>query len=160
MTGELRPIRGALAMTYRAAGSGRAFILPEMNAAEAALVESATVYPAKTLLQVAAYLSGRDAIMPYAGKPGSVTPHYPDMNEVKGQGQVKRALEIAATGGHSVLMIGPPGTGKSMLAARFPGILPVMTETEALESAAMQSLDGSCKISIYLKSKCTALDSM
>ena len=70
LTGELRPIRGALAMTYRAAGSGRAFILPEMNAAEAALVESATVYPAKTLLQVAAHLSGRDAIMPYAGKPG------------------------------------------------------------------------------------------
>ncbi len=147
LTGELRPIRGALAMTYRAAGSGRAFILPEMNAAEAALVDSAAVYPARTLLQVAAHLSGRDAIMPYSGKPMSVVPHYPDMNEVKGQEQVKRALEIAAAGGHSVLMIGPPGTGKSMLAARFPGILPAMTETEALESAAMQSLDGSFDVS-------------
>ena len=147
LTGELRPIRGALAMTYRAAGSGRAFILPEMNAAEAALVESATVYPARTLLQVAAHLSGREAIMPYVGKPRSVVPHYPDMNEVKGQEQAKRALEIAAAGGHSVLMIGPPGTGKSMLAARIPGILPAMTETEALESAAMQSLDGSFDVS-------------
>jgi magnesium chelatase family protein len=147
LTGELRPIRGALAMTYRAAGSGRAFILPEVNAAEAALVENASVYPARTLLQVAAHLSGRDAIMPYAGKPRAAAPHYPDMSEVKGQEQVKRALEIAAAGGHSVLMIGPPGTGKSMLAARFPGILPAMTEKEALESAAMQSLDGSFDLS-------------
>ena len=143
LTGELRPIRGALAMTYRAAGSGRAFILPEMNAAEAALVKSARVYPARNLLEVAAHLTGRQAIAPYAGKPGSAIPHYPDMSEVKGQEQVKRALEIAAAGGHSVLMMGPPGAGKSMLAARFPGILPEMTEDEALESAAMQSLDGS-----------------
>jgi magnesium chelatase family protein len=142
LTGELRPIRGALAMTYRAAGSGRAFILPELNAAEAALVENAVVYPAKTLLQVAAHLAGRKAIQPWLSQPQTIIPHYPDMNEVKGQEQVKRALEIAATGGHSVLMVGPPGTGKSMLAERFPGILPQMTEREALESAALQSLDG------------------
>ena len=147
LTGELRPIRGALAMTYRAAGSGRAFVLPEMNAAEAALVENATVYPARTLLQVAAHLKGIETIIPFCGQPQTIVPHYPDMNEVKGQEQVKRALEIAAAGGHSVLMIGPPGTGKSMLAARFPGILPAMTETEALESAAMQSLDGSFDVS-------------
>lgn len=143
LTGELRPIRGALAMTYRAANSGRAFILPETNAAEAALVENAVIYPAKTLLQVASHLAGHEAIQPYVSQPQILVPHYPDMREVKGQEQVKRALEIAAAGGHSVLMIGPPGTGKSMLAARFPGILPRMTETEALESAAMQSLDGS-----------------
>ena len=142
LTGELRPIRGALAMTYRAAGSGRAFILPELNAAEAALVENAVVYPARTLLQVAAHLAGRKAIQPWLSQPQTIIPHYPDMNEVKGQEQVKRALEIAATGGHSVLMVGPPGTGKSMLAERFPGILPQMTEREALESAALQSLDG------------------
>jgi len=142
LTGELRSIRGALAMTYRAANSGRAFILPEVNAAEAALVEAAVVYPAKTLLQVAAHLSGRELIQPYISQPQTIAPHYPDMSEVKGQDQVKRALEIAAAGGHSVLMMGPPGTGKSMLAARFPGILPNMTEREALESAALQSLDG------------------
>jgi magnesium chelatase family protein len=142
LTGELRSIRGALAMTYRAVSSGRAFILPEVNAAEAALVEDAVVYPAKTLLQVAAHLSGRELIQPYVSDPQTIVPHYPDMSEVKGQEQVKRALEISAAGSHSLLMMGPPGTGKSMLAARFPGILPKMTEREALESAALQSLDG------------------
>src|SRR5450759_4619947 len=142
LTGELRPIRGALAMTYRAVSSGRAFILLQANAAEAALVEDAVVYPAQTLLQVAAHLAGRSNIAPYISQPQTIQPHYPDMREVKGQAQAKRALEIAAAGGHSVLMMGPPGTGKSMLAARFPGILPQMSEVEALQSAALQSLDG------------------
>jgi len=142
LTGELRAIRGALAMTYRAANSGRAFILPAVNAPEAALVEDATVYPAQSLLQVAAHLSGRDALTRYIPDIKTIEPHYPDMREVKGQAQSKRALEIAAAGSHSVLMSGPPGTGKSMLAARFPGILPEMTQQEALESAAMQSLGG------------------
>jgi magnesium chelatase family protein len=142
LTGELRAIRGALAMTYRASDSGRAFILPAVNAAEAALVEDAAVYPAQSLLQVAAHLAGRDALERYVPDTQTVSPHYPDMREVKGQAQCKRALEIAAAGGHSVLMSGPPGTGKSMLAARFPGILPQMTQQEALESAAMQSLGG------------------
>jgi magnesium chelatase family protein len=129
-------------MTYRAANSGRAFILPAVNAPEAALVEDATVYPAQSLLQVAAHLSGRDALTRYIPDTKTIEPHYPDMREVKGQAQSKRALEIAAAGSHSVLMSGPPGTGKSMLAARFPGILPEMTQQEALESAAMQSLGG------------------
>ena len=142
LNGELRPIRGALAMTYHAAHCGRSFILPEANAAEAALVEQAAVYPAKSLLQVAAHLSGRDALNRFIPSTQKITPHYPDMREVKGQAQAKRALEIAAAGGHSVLMSGQPGTGKSMLAARLPGILPEMSETEALESAAMQSLGG------------------
>ena len=142
LTGELRPIRGALAMTYRAVNSGRAFILPQVNAAEAALVEDATVYAAQSLLQVAAHLSAREKMQPFTSHAQTIAPHYPDMREVKGQPQAKRALEIAAAGGHSVLMMGPPGTGKSMLAARFPGILPQMTEAEALQSAAVQSLDG------------------
>ena len=142
LTGELRPIRGALAMTYRAVSSGRAFVLPQANAAEAALVEEAQVYPAQSLLQVAAHLAGREALERYVPAVATEPPHYPDMREVKGQTQAKRALEIAAAGEHSVLMSGPPGTGKSMLAARFPGILPAMTEAEALESAAMQSLGG------------------
>lgn len=142
LTGELRSIRGALAMTYHAANCGRAFMLPEANAAEAALVEQATVYAAKSLLQVAAHLCGREAISRFIPAAVPLAPNYPDMREVKGQGQSKRALEVAAAGGHSVLMSGPPGTGKSMLAARFPGILPQMTQDEALESAAMQSLGG------------------
>jgi magnesium chelatase family protein len=129
-------------MTYRAADSGRAFILPEVNADEAALVEDAIVYPARSLLQVAAHLAGREALTRHTPEVKAVAPHYADMREVKGQAQSKRALEIAAAGGHSVLMSGPPGTGKSMLAARFPGILPQMTQEEALESAAMQSLGG------------------
>ncbi len=142
LTGELRAIRGALAMTFRAANSGRAFILPAMNAPEAALVEDAVVYPARSLLQVAAHLSGREPLTRHIPEIKTIAPHYADMCEVKGQLQSKRALEIAAAGGHSVLMSGPPGTGKSMLAARFPGILPQMTQQEALESAAMQSLGG------------------
>ena len=147
LTGELRPIRGALAMTYHAANCGRAFVLPESNAAEAALVEQATVYPGKSLLQVAAHLAGREQIQRHIPDTLPLAPHYPDMSEVKGQGQSKRALEVAAAGGHSILMSGPPGTGKSMLAARFPGILPQMSQDEALESAAMQSLGGTFEVS-------------
>ena len=99
LTGELRPIRGALAMTYRAVNSGRAFILPHANAAEAALVNDATVYAAQSLLQVAAHLSGREMMQPFVSQPKTTPPYYPDMREVKGQAQAKRALEIAAAGG-------------------------------------------------------------
>lgn len=142
LTGELRPIHGALAMTYSAVQSGRSFVLPQQNAAEAALVKQAKIHAAQTLLQICSHLTG-DAPLPayrHAPEEQGIIPDYPDMDEVKGQAQVKRALEIAAAGSHSLLMIGPPGTGKSMLAARFPGILPPMTEAEALESAAIQSL--------------------
>lgn len=143
LNGQLRPIRGALAMTYSAYRSGRNFVLPEHNAGEAALVKEAVVYPAASLLQLCAHLLGREPMQPYrmnSVESDKMATTYPDMSDVKGQVQVKRALEIAAAGGHSVLMIGPPGTGKSMLAKRFPGILPAMTEREALESAAIQSL--------------------
>jgi magnesium chelatase family protein len=140
LTGELRAIRGALAMTYSASRSGRAFVLPQQNAPEAALVRDAVVYPAASLLQVCAHLAGREPLLRYAGSPSVEMPSYPDMQEVKGQLQAKRALEIAAAGGHSVLMLGPPGTGKSMLASRFPGILPPMSEEQALETAAVRSL--------------------
>ena len=151
LTGELRPIHGALAMTYNASQSGRSFVLPQQNAAEAALVKKATIYAAKSLLQICAHLSGREPLQIYQNTLDSEIENgdstYPDLDEVKGQTHAKRALEIAAAGGHSILMIGPPGTGKSMLAARFPGILPPMTEAEALESAAIQSLsDGSFNI--------------
>jgi len=143
LTGDLRAIRGALAMTFKAYGDGRAFILPATSAPEAALVSDATVLGAKNLLQVCAHLAGRESITPFVVDPAAATnavAHYPDMSEVKGQAQAKRALEIAAAGRHSVLMMGPPGTGKTMLASRFPGILPAMTDAEALEAAAVQSL--------------------
>lgn len=150
LTGELRPIRGALAMTYqmgqKSSKAKRAFILPQASAEEASLVKGVVIYAANTLLEVCAHLSGRMIISPYQSNTPPQKNHYPDFNEVKGQSQAKRALEIAAAGGHSVLMSGPPGTGKSMLANRFAGILPSMTEQEALESAAIQSLNGGYKL--------------
>jgi magnesium chelatase family protein len=140
LTGELRPIRGALAMALSAARDGRAFILPDANAREASLVAEATVYPAHSLLDVCAHLTGR-APLERCDRPHALNGcRHPDMREVKGQLHAKRALEIAAAGGHSLLMVGPPGTGKSMLAERLPGILPPMTREEALAAAAMQSI--------------------
>jgi magnesium chelatase family protein len=140
LTGDLRPVRGALAMALQARASARAFVLPEENAPQAALAEGAHVLPARTLLEVVAHLCGETKLPRFhAPSPGPMHV-YPDFSEVKGQPQAKRALEVAAAGGHSVLMMGPPGTGKSMLAARFPGILPPMSEAEALEVAAIHSV--------------------
>ena len=149
LSGALSPIRGALAMTFAmhkgadAGGKQRAFILPRANADEAALVRDATILPADSLLDVCAHFAAIDPdarLTRHVPRAQVTRPDYPDFSDVKGQQQVKRALEVAAAGGHSVLMVGPPGTGKSMLAARFPGILPSMTDDEALESAAVQSL--------------------
>jgi len=143
LTGDLRPIRGALAMTYSAHRSGRAFVLPEINAAEAALVRDAVVYPASTLLQVCAHLTGTELLQQWSQPAEASDAVYPDLCEVKGQAHGKRALEVAAAGAHSLLMSGPPGAGKTMLAERLPGILPPMTDAEALESAAIQSVGSS-----------------
>jgi magnesium chelatase family protein len=147
LTGELRPIRGALAMTFamhRAPRDApRAFILPRANADEAALVADAAIYPAHTLLEVCAHFAGIGdgcRLERHCGRARSAPPLYPDFSDVKGQQHAKRALEVAAAGEHSVLLIGPPGAGKSMLASRFAGLLPEMNDEEALESAALQSL--------------------
>jgi magnesium chelatase family protein len=150
LTGELRPIRGALAMTSSMMAAQptqtmlqkRAFILPQSSAPEAALVRDAVIYPANSLLAVCAHLSGHTLLSRLSASAVCPKLHYPDFNEVKAQSQAKRALEIAAAGGHSLLLSGPPGTGKSMLASRFVGILPAMTEQEALDSAAILSLNG------------------
>jgi magnesium chelatase family protein len=140
LTGELRPVRGALAMALSARAAGRAFVLPEGNAPQAALAQGARILPAKSLLEVVGHLAEEARLAQYCSQTPVVRPAYPDFSDVKGQQHAKRALEVAAAGGHSVLMIGPPGTGKSMLAARFPGILPVLSEAESLEVAAVHSV--------------------
>jgi magnesium chelatase family protein len=149
LSGELRPVRGALAMTYAISRQPSdhlpAFILPAASAPEAALVRDAVILPAASLLDVCAHLAATQPehkLTPYRAEPAAAVALYPDFRDVKGQSSVKRALEIAAAGNHSVLMSGPPGTGKSMLAARFPGILPDMTDQEALEAASVHSLTG------------------
>jgi magnesium chelatase family protein len=139
LTGELRPVRGALAMALGAGRTGRAFVLPAPNAAQAALAGRATVLPAGSLLEVCAHLAGEALLAPCRHGLTQALPQYPDFADVRGQAAAKRALEVAAAGGHSILLVGPPGTGKSMLAARFAGILPPMDGAEALESAAIQS---------------------
>lgn len=140
LTGALRPIRGALAMMLGAAGGGRAFILPRDSAEEAARVEGAEVYGAGSLAEVCAHLCGRTRLTRAVPRETSRATQHPDLADVKGQHAARRALEVAAAGSHSLLFSGPPGTGKSMLASRLPGILPPMSAEEALESAAVLSL--------------------
>jgi magnesium chelatase family protein len=126
----------------------RGFVLPQDSADEAALVGAVPIYAARDLLQVVAHLAadaGDDRgqrLVEHHAAVRLTRPAYPDFSEVKGQQAAKRALEVAAAGGHSVLMVGPPGTGKTMLAQRLPGILPPMNTEEALESAAVLSLCG------------------
>ena len=143
LTGELRPVRGALAMALAVAHDGRAFVLPLVSAAEAALAEQTVVHEAATLNDVCAHLAGRHGLARAQPVDCSGDYQYPDLLDVKGQSHARRALEIAATGGHSLLMVGPPGTGKTMLAQRLPGLLPPMTQQEAVESAAIQSIGSS-----------------
>lgn len=153
--GELRAVRGALAMSlavYQTTPGGEAgtLVLPAASAQEAALVPGARVCGARHLLDVVQQFAHGDAPPSDAGgwvrcepAPLPAQASHPDLADVKGQAAAKRALEIAAAGGHSVLMVGPPGSGKSMLAQRFAGLLPPMSTPEALESAAIASLGGS-----------------
>jgi magnesium chelatase family protein len=168
LSGELRPVRGALAMALACSRSDTAqthteqatrLVLPEASAKEAALVPDAQIYPAKHLLDVVAQFlpqakSTDESQSNVASEPWTrlaftapaTQPALRDMRDVKGQSGPKRALEIAAAGGHSVLMVGPPGSGKSMLAQRFASLLPAMTTQQALESAAVLSLAGKFNI--------------
>ncbi len=141
LSGALRPIRGALPVALAARAADRALVLPRANAPEAVLVRGLDVLPAEHLLDVCAHLNGAPVIGGLAAPlPAAANARYPDLADVRGQAHAKRALEVAAAGGHSLLMIGPPGTGKSMLAARLPGLLPPLGEAEALETAAVVSL--------------------
>jgi magnesium chelatase family protein len=142
LTGELRPVRGALAMALASRDNRRAFVLPAASAAEACLARGATVLPARSLLEVCAHLKGEQCLEPATHGATGEGPVYPDLADVRGQMPARRALEVAAAGGHSILLVGPPGTGKSMLASRFPGLLPPLEEAEALEVASIQSSVG------------------
>ncbi len=142
LTGKLRPIRGALTVALQACKTQRTLILPRANADEATLVSGIDVMGAGHLLEVTAHLNGEKRLIRHQRKtPTAGVPDIPDLGDVKGQHHAKRALEIAAAGGHSLLMIGPPGAGKTMLAGRLPGILPRMRDEEALEAAAIHSLN-------------------
>ena len=142
LTGDLRAVRGALAMALSARRDGRAFVLPEASAGEAAMVQGATVFGAPSLLAVCAHLTSRTPLVATVAAAPPARREGPDLIDVRGQVHAKRALEIAAAGGHSLLLMGPPGTGKSMLAQRLPGLLPPLSEDEALEVAAVASIAG------------------
>ncbi|MGD9887687.1 MAG: YifB family Mg chelatase-like AAA ATPase [Halothiobacillaceae bacterium] len=140
LSGQLRPVPGVLPAAVRARDAGRALIVPSENAAEAARVSGVRVFGAGHLREVVAHLLAVDVLGASAAPKVVVPQDDLDLRDVRGQHRAKRALEIAAAGGHNLLMIGPPGAGKSMLAQRFSALLPSMTEAEALESAAIWSV--------------------
>ena len=142
LSGELRPVRGALAMALQAGDGGKIFVLPAASASEAALCNNGTVLAANSLLEVCAHLAEQGELPTAVAVNVENSPNFPDLKEVRGQSQAKRALEIAAAGNHSLLMIGPPGSGKSMLAARLPGLMPALDHHAARDSAAVLSLVG------------------
>ncbi|QBQ54449.1 YifB family Mg chelatase-like AAA ATPase [Nitrosococcus wardiae] len=141
LSGEVRGIRGVLPVALQAAKAGHTLVVAEENAPEAALVSTVEVLGASHLLAVCQHLRGESLLAPFSGNSLKTVPvEEMDIADVRGQYHVKRALEVAAAGAHNLLMIGPPGTGKTMLASRLPGLLPGMSEAEALESATVQSI--------------------
>ena len=144
LTGALRPVAGVLPMALCAARCGiRKLYVPARNAAEATLADGVTVYPVENVDQLLAHLRGETPIPPAERwQPTGETLPMPDFSEVMGQENVKRALEIAASGGHNVLLVGSPGSGKSMLARRLPSILPDMTRQESLQTTEIYSVAG------------------
>ena len=144
LNGELRPVNGALPMAVAAAREGiRELFVPADNAQEAAYADGVTVYPVANVSELIAHMRGEFLIKPMAAPELSADDlRYPDFSDVKGQENVKRAMEIAAAGGHNILMVGPPGAGKSMMSKRLPGILPDMTKEEMLRSTEIYSVAG------------------
>jgi len=140
LNGELRPVRGVLPAAIRARDAGRTLLVPACNAAEAALANGGNKYGAATLLEVAGWTMGNQQLQHCAPSEAGEPPPLPDLRDIIGLPGPKRALEVAAAGGHHLLLSGPPGTGKTLLASRLPGILPPMTEEESLEVAALASV--------------------
>lgn len=142
LSGELRPIIGEIPMAMACQKSGRTLVIPSENAEQASWVKQAKILSLSHLTQLFPHFLNQQTL-PFVETTLAHTPtphHQHDIADVVGQPLAKRALEIAASGGHNLLFIGPPGTGKTMLASRLPGILPPMTEQEALDSAAIQSI--------------------
>jgi len=143
--GELRSVNGALPTALAVQRQGRSLVVPAENASEACLAEECQVFASDSLLHLCNHLGSSDALEELRRKPSQNKTDYRvaadrDLAEVRGQHQARRALEVAASGGHNLLLIGPPGTGKSMLASRLPGILPPMSADEALETASVASI--------------------
>jgi magnesium chelatase family protein len=143
LSGQLRPVSGVLPALIRARARGRRVVVPRANAEEAALIPEVDVLVADSLAEVCGWLRGAQELLPPAASLAlSNDDNGPDLADVRGQSQARRALEIAAVGGHHLLLMGPPGTGKTMLAERLPGILPPLSESEALETCAVMSVAG------------------
>ena len=144
LSGELRPVYGALPMAIAAARCGvKKLFVPADNAAEAAFADGISVYPVKNVDELLRFMRGEVDIEPAAAPElDTLMEHMPDFSEVKGQENVKRALEIAAAGGHNILIVAPPGAGKSMMAKRLPGILPDMSRGEMIQSTEIYSVAG------------------
>ncbi|MDX1902218.1 MAG: YifB family Mg chelatase-like AAA ATPase [Gammaproteobacteria bacterium] len=141
LSGELRMVRGVLPVVLGVSSVNRQLIVPEMNAHEAALVKQENIFYAKHLLEVCAHLKGEQSLPLCHTKSITLEERIlPDLSEVRGQTQAKRALEIAAAGRHSLLFVGPPGTGKTMLASRLPSLLPGLDEQQSLEVASVASI--------------------
>ncbi len=146
LDGTLRPVPGALSVALSLKGRGKRLLLPASNAPEAALVEGVAVYPIQHLHQAMAFLKGEEPLSPLAIDPAGflsgVCADRLDFSEVKGQSLAKRAIEVAVAGGHNLLLMGPPGAGKTMLAQRIPTIMPQMSLEEALETTQVYSVMG------------------
>ncbi|TVP88730.1 MAG: ATP-dependent protease [Pseudomonadaceae bacterium] len=142
LSGALRPIQGVLPAALACREAGRSLLVPRENAQEAALVRGLTIIAADHLLDVVAHLRVETPLSPFSAAVPAMPEAYPDLSDVQGQAQAKRALQVAASGGHNLLLFGPPGTGKTLLASRLPGILPPLSEQQALQVAAIQSICG------------------
>jgi magnesium chelatase family protein len=152
LSGQLSAVRGALLHALALRGGSRGLVLPPASAAEAALVNGVEVRQAAHLLEVLAALRSDGAALPRPPVlPALAAAPLPDLSDVHGQALPKRALEVAAAGGHNLLMVGPPGTGKSMLAQRLPGLLPPLSPDEALEAAAVQSVGAQLDPAAWLR---------
>jgi magnesium chelatase family protein len=143
LSGELRAVSEILPFALSAQKTGTMLILPKENIEEAALIQGLILMPANDLLEVCSHFLGRKILDSYTASPHIATPPaYQDLKEVKGQHHAKRSLEIAAAGQHSILFLGPPGVGKTLLSHCLPGILPPLSESQAIELAAIQSVAG------------------